>query len=283
MQAFTPGSPVLNSLAVSQVIRDNFSSLLSNHAGPALPGYAAEGQFWYDSVNRQHYAVKPRGTKPFTVASMGAQISCFVSMRANGLDGSIVVSDVRIQDGTLLLTDTDWTNGSGQRLWFSTTKTPSYFAAKRWNNALINDPILTTLDGKLLGKNWETMGVGIHELIYSTGVFANEEPTYASSTLRAVSIAADDMAWEADFHLIGGVDHFTTPIAGFSWHDVQEVGGKAVLLRDGAEIDPTTYTVRYFVVGTTVWAAVYSVDPLINNLVAFNAVSRYTLRIRKPS
>lgn len=282
MQSFTPGAPVLNSLAVSQTVRDNFSSLLDNHAGAALPAYAVEGQFWFDSVNKRHYAVKARGTKPYTQASMGAQISVFVAMRTNGLGGSGVASDIRIRDNTLLATETDWTNSPAQKLYFSTTKTPSYFASKRWNDPLINDPVLTTADGKLLGKNWEAFAPGVHELIYSTGFFA-DVGTYASSTLRAVSIEADDASWEVDFLLPGGVDHFTAQINGFSWHDVQEAGGSITLLQDGYEVDPANYIVRFFVVGVTVWAAVYSVDPLITDLVAFNAVSRYTLRIRKPS
>lgn len=283
MQSFTPGAPVLNSLAVSQTVRDNFSSLLDNHAGAALPAYAVEGQFWYDNVNKRHYIVKPRGTKPYTVAPMGAQITCFVSMLANGLSGASVASDIRIQDSTLLVGEKDWTNASGQRLWFSTTKLPSYFAAKRWNDPLINDPILTSADGKLLGKNWEAFAPGVHEMVYSTGFFADEEPTYGAGTLRAVSVEEDDTTWEADFALPGGIDHFTTAISGFAWHDVQEAGGKITLLQDGYEVDPATYIVRFFCVGTVVWAAVYCVDPLAVDLTAFNAVSRYTLRIRKPS
>jgi hypothetical protein len=283
MQSFTPGAPVLNSLAVSQSVRDNFSSLLDNHAGAALPAYAVEGMVWFDSVNKRHYAVKARGTKPYTVAPMGPDITCFVSMLANGLNGSGVISDIRIRDNTLMGTETDWTNAFGQRLWFSTTKLPSYFAAKWWNDPLINDPILTSADGKLLGKTWEVLAPGVHEMVYSTGFFADEEPTYGAGTLRAVSIEADDTTWEGDFTLPGGIDHFTTAIGGFAWHDVQEYGGKITLLQDGYEVDPANYIVRFFCVGTVVWAAVYCVDPLAVDLAAFNAVSRYTLRIRKPS
>jgi hypothetical protein len=282
MQGFTPNTPVLNSLAVSAVVRDNLMSLLDHHAGASLPAYAVEGMFWYDNANGRHCAVKARGTKPFVAVPMGATITLFATMRQAGLDGSTVVLDARVQDATLLVGDKDWTNVPNQKLYFAHTRPPSFFAARSWSDPLINDPILVCADGVLLGKTWEALAPATHETVFGTGFWSNQA-SFASATLRAVNMDEDWATWETSFTLASPVDHFVIAPGGLEWFDIQESGGKMILLEDGAEMDPATYRIRPFLSGGIVNLAVYRIDPLVTDLTPFSTTSRYTLRIRKPS
>lgn len=281
MQGFTPNAPATNSLGVSQIVRDNFSALLSQHAGPALPAYAVEGMPWYDSFNHKMTIVKARGTKAFAQVPCGAAITVCATLRLPGTNGATVPLDARIQDVTLLPGDKDF---SGGRLYFSTAKTPAYFAAKQFVDPLINDPILFTTDGVLSGKTWESLVPATHETVYAAGVWSNEAH-FEITTLRAVDVEGDWTNWELDIVIPGGADHFVANPSILNWHDVQEGGGKMTLLKDGVEMNPLTYRIKPFMYGSVQPSvAVYSVEPVSGiSLVPFVSTSRYTLRIRKPS
>jgi hypothetical protein len=291
MQGYTPGTPAASSAAVSQLMRDNFAALLDNHAGSSLPAYAVEGQFFYDTDTKRHYAVKPRGTKPFINVDMGSGVSLFVSMRENGLDGTTVASDVRVQDSTLLPSNHDFTNVPAQKIYFKSTHTLSFYAANYWGSDLIDDPVILSADGILNGKHWETLLPGTHETIYSTGTFSNAS-NFASSTLRAVGMMDDSTTFEFRFQAPGGIDHLSLTDSRLHWHDIQDdtagpsivQDGRAILLENGVEMNPLHYRVKPYASGGEIYLAVYHINP--NDLIhvsAFDANSRYTLRIRKPS
>lgn len=282
MQSFTPGAPILNSLAVSQVVRDNFTSLLGNNSGGALPAYAVEGMQWYDTGLSRMTIAKFRGTKAYAWNAMGAIITLFQTLKAAGTDGSTVALDLRIQDSTLLVGDKDWTNSPAQKLYYSTGKNPSYFAAKKWNDPLVDDPVLYTLDGKLLGKTWDAFAPLVHEIVYATGFFVNEA-NFLTSILRAVDVEPDFVNYEADFHAPGGLDHVQVQVVALNWHDIQNGKGSFKLLKDGAEMDPATYAIRPRFTGGTIFLVIYSIDPTITDLVPFSTTARYTLKVRKAS
>lgn len=284
MQTFTPTAPALNSLAVSQIVRDNANSLLSSQSGPSLPAYAVEGMFWFDDVNKNMKVTKARGSKAFTGTPMGAVITLGVALVGAGLDGSTITASIRIQDSTLLVTDKDWSLvGPNLSLYFSTTKNPSYFAAKVWADPVIGEPVLYTADGALLGKTWESLAPLSHETIYASGTLSNEVG-FAASTLKAIDVEADRLNCRIDFTTAIGQDHVVAnlPVA-YEWSDNQDAGGEITLLAGGTEMDPTTYKVVIFREGSVNRVAIYSVDPLASDLVAFLANTRYTLKIRRAS
>ena len=282
MQSFTPGAPVLNSLAVSQVVRDTFTSLLGNNSGGGLPAYAIEGMQWYDTGLSRMTIAKFRGTKAYAWQAMGAILNLFQTMKAPGIDGSTVVLDLRIQDATLLVGDKDWTNSPAQKLYYSITKTPSYFAAKKWADPLVDDPVIYTNDGILLGKNWDAFAPGVHQITYATGFFANEA-NFLDSVLRAVDIEPDFVNYESDFTVPGGKDHVQIQVLPLNWHDIQNSKGSFKLLKDGVEMDPATYAIKPRYAGGTIFLVIYSINPLITDLVPFSGTSRYTLKVRKAS
>ena len=282
MQSFTPGAPVLNSLAVSQVVRDNLTSLLGSHSGGALPAYAVEGMPWYDTGLSRMTIAKFRGTKAYAWQAMGTIITLFQTMKLAGTDGSTVVLDLRIQDSTLLAGDKDWTNAPAQKLYYSTGKTPSYFAAKKWSDPLVDDPVLYTNDGILLGKTWDTFVPGVHQITYATGHFANEA-NFLTSVLRAVDFEPEFVDYESDFTVPGGKDHIQIQVLPLSWHDIQTGKGSYKLLKDGVELDPATYAIRPRYTGGTIFLVIYSINPVGPDLVPFSTTARYTLRVRKAS
>lgn len=286
MQSFTPTEPAFNSLAVSQLVRDNFNSLLSNQAGASLPGYAVEGMLWFDDVNKNLKVVKERGSKAYVGTAAGPDLSIYVALRDVGYDGSTITADVRVQNNVLLSSDYDWTQVAGptQRLYFLNTKAPSQFAAGFWNDPLINDPIIIANDGVLLGKTWETL-VG-NENIYYSGPMVNQA-NFATTTLRAIDLEADQLTIKISFAFgaANDIDHqvFSLGALGFDWSDYQESGGEISLLENGAELDPTAYKVTFFILGGVPQVIIYRIASSGLDLTPFTSNASYTLRIRKPS
>ncbi len=286
MQAFTPGSPVFNSLAVSQVVRDNFQALLTSQAGSALPGYAAEGMVWYDDVQKLLKVVKERGSKAYKGATAGPTLSIFASLRDVGTDGSALNIDIRVQDSTLITSGNhDWTLASGpvQRLFFLNTKVPSQFAAAYWSDTRVNDPVIISSDGILLGKNWETL-VG-HENIYYTGPMQNETG-FETTTLRAIDLEQDpsNIKIEFAFGAANAIDHVVFPLTTkFDWSDFQEGLLNVSLAQNGIELPSTDFKLTFCMISGVPQAVLYRTATNGLDLVPFSSSSYYILRIRKPS
>ena len=287
MQSYTPSAPALNSLAVSQLVRDNLNSLASNNSGAALPGYAVEGTLWYDSTAKRMKTVKQRGSKAYAGAAAGPTLTIHASIRAAGVDGSTINADIRVQNSVLIPSGNhDWTQVAGpvQRLFFLNTKVPSQFAATYWNDPLIDDPVIISNDGILLGKNWETL-IG-NENIYYAGPMTNESG-FATTTLKAIDIEQDPLTFKIEFALgaANQIDHVVFPLTsyGFLWSDFQESGGAVLLLENGVELPSTAYKATFFVIAGVPQVIIYRINSSGLNLMPFTSLGKYTLRIRKPS
>jgi hypothetical protein len=286
MQSFTPTQPAFNSLAVSQLVRDNFNSLLSSQAGASLPGYAVAGMPWYDSTNKLLKVIKERGSKAYKGVAAGPDLTVFASIRAIGTNGAAINIDVRVQNSVLIPSGNhDWTQVAGpvQRLYFLNTKVPSQFAATFWNDPLINDPVIVANDGVLLGKTWETL-VG-NENVYYTGPMQNETG-YAASTLRAVNLEQDPLNIRINFSFgaLNDIDHQVFPLTTqYDWSDFQESGGEISLLENGVELPTTAYKATFFMLSGVPQVVVYRIATSGLDLTPFSSLGNYILRIRKPS
>ena len=280
-QNFTPATPALNSLAVSQTMRDNFAALLSSHDGAVMPAYAVAGMPWFDGENLK--IVKERGSKAFGGWAMGATINLAVALAGSGQDGSTVLADVRVQDGSLLGTDYLWDlTGSDLKLYFLYTKTPAYFAGQKWEDPIIGQPVLFTSDGKLIGKNWETLDLPPFESVYATASPLTNEADFADTSLRAVDLEQDKLNLTYRWTPLALTDHAVLDApTGYDWSDFIDDGGKLELLVNGAFLAPEDFIVTPFHFGGLVKIAVYSCDGA-GSLTPF-ASAVHELRIRKPS
>lgn len=288
-QNYTDGTPANNDNAVAQTERQNFDALLTNHAGTSLPGYAKEGMTFYDSDTSKLHVAKPYGSKAYGSWLMGPEINLFVALAGEGDDGSLFAADVRIQDNTLLsLSPNLWAltsyspSGGDLQLYFSTNFSPSYFASRRWYDPLIGEPVLWTPDRKLLGKTWETIPTGSHELVYSgsPSPLANITP-FASDTLRGVSLEDREIKivlptnfGNADHHLINmGTD--------LEWWENQDLKLEYELYVDGVRKADNRFKAIPFLFSGQVYVILYLTSGASQELERFIDNRDYQLVIRK--
>lgn len=280
-QTFTPGTPANNALAVSQIVRDNFAALLSNHSGGVQPPYAVAGTPWFDGVNLK--TVKERGSKAFGGWAMGAQVNLAVALAGEGQDGSTILADVRVQDNTLLGTNYFWDlTGGALKLYFLDTTTPAFFAGQSWLDPIIGQPVLWSADGILIGKAWETIPPTFRENVYATASPLQNTAGYPSTTLRAVDVEQDRLNLTIRFTPVVGTDHaILAAPASYDWSDFRDSGGQIDLLAGGVSLDPSRYIVVPFRWGGVTNFAVYACNGS-SSLEAF-ANATYELRVRRPS
>jgi len=287
-QGFTPGSPTLNSLAVSQIMRDDLQALLTQHAGAALPLYATEGMSFFDDVRKRLTVVKPRASKAYGSFSMGGVLTLHVVLAGAGQDGSTIPVDLRVQNNTLLLTDKDWNLSGGLNLRFNYANPPSYFAGKQWGDPVIGEPLLTCADGILTGKNWDAL-VG-NETIYVSGQTLQNEAPFAAGTLRAIDIEEDAQNFRIRF--LPGVtqDHIRLFLpTGYNWSDVQDQDWPhyfRLFVEDTPntliELPEAAFKARPYRDGGVNYLMIYRTDPAAPALQAFG-FKHHQIRIRKPS
>ncbi len=291
-QGFTPNTPATNALALSAIVRDNNAALVSSNAGSAVPSYAVAGTLWFDENVQRLKVVKERGSDPYLAVPMGAQIQFFVDLKAYpGYDGAGIACDVRVQDSTLLASDRDWSIvGSPSALlnvYFNINYSPAYFAATKWNDALIGEPVLWTGDGKLLGKNWESLAPSTHETLYTSvaspvTVMENVIP-FENDSLRAFELEIAGVEANAEITLAGGIDHTLVDLgsyAAWEWHDLV---GNVKLYENGVLRTEASFKLCRLYYAGSVYAVIYNIDPLTGSLTPFAATSRFLLSIRKSS
>lgn len=267
-QNFTPGTPATASVPQSVTMRDNFEALLTNHAGNPVPAYAVEGMVWYDSATKRLKKIAPYGSKAYVNFMMGATINLAVAIKGAGQDGSTYLADCRLQDSTFLPGDDhDWTLAAlNLSLFFRNDKLPSYFAATKWDDAVIDEPLLWTADGILIGKTWEVIPSG-HENLYGTSPLSNIAP-FAANTLRAVGIEYADQVIKIPFTTAGVEDHvfLASSMEWWEWQDGIEIE----LWDNGYKRHPSTYKARPIYNGTTIGFIVYNIEPGTTNLQPFS-------------
>jgi hypothetical protein len=283
-QGFVPGYPGNNVLASSAPLRDSLEALSTNQRGASIPAYAVEGMSWYNDTTKRLTCIKPRGSKAFGQYNMGATLRLAIALRGAGQDGSLINADVRVQDGTLLVPDRFWDiTGGALKVYFSSSKTPSYFAARFWADTFIDEPILWTADGDLRNKNFESIPFSFNENIYTPGIspLSNVAP-FASTTLRAIDLEIDALQVRLPFTVVAGVDHVVLPLS-IDWSDAQDAGGEITLWEGGSRREGATFKYRPFRWGGSIFAIVYNIDPVTQTLIAFDNTKSFELIVRKPT
>jgi hypothetical protein len=275
-QNFTPGTPATASVPQSVTMRDNFEALLTNHAGPVMPAYAAEGMTWFDSSVDRLKKIRALGSKAYVNLAMGAQINLAVALVGAGQDGSLITADCRLQDVTLLPgPNRDWSLVGGDlHLFFSNEFNPAFYARTFWDDPVIGEPIFWSNDGILTGKVFETIISG-HEILYGTSVLSNQLP-FESTSLRAVEIeqAGDEVRLPFETH---DVDHVVLD-TGMQWWEWQD-SMYFELWVNGVRRHNSTFKARPMWTGSSVKVVVYNIDPmaLLTNFTSYDN----ELRIRK--
>jgi hypothetical protein len=279
-QTFQPGTPAPNSVPQSVIIRDNFESLLTQHAGSSEPPYAAEGMVWYDTVSKRLKKAATYGSKARGVWAMGAQINVAVST-PTGIDGSTITASVKLQDNTLLPSDDHiWTlSPTNLDLFFRDDTTPAYFAGRVWNNVGVEEPILWTADGTLLGKTWEAIPGPGHENVYGTGPLSNDG-AFADNTVRFVGIEHADQVIATEFSVADNdIDHVVLPL-NIQWWEFQDVL-QIELYENGAKRSASTFKARPFFDGSAISMVVYNIEPIGQVLQPFDQLSSKEIIFRK--
>lgn len=286
------GGPITGAVASSLEIRQNNNSFLTSNSGPAVPGYAEEGMPWYNPTTKRLNIFKAYGDLAYGEWIVGNGINLAAAYAQPGLPGPLIDAQVRVRTTSIMAgADRNWeftagSPGPGGALTidFNVTRTPAYFMARQWDDAVIGEPVLWSPDGSLLSKNWESIPGGFDENVYtnSPSVLAGGEPT---SSLRAVDVEQKDDYWKWELLSASMADHIVIATT-WNWWEVQSpiLGQSLVhydLLENGIVRHQPTFKVTPFVWGNVVHLAVYNVDPVNSVLAPFNPSSYYELRVRK--
>lgn len=286
-QTFQPNTPPTNGSAVSQEIRDSLAALLSNHQGATPPAYLVEGATYFGQPDAVHewsggghlHAVKEYGSIPFGSWPMTSTVTLIGSPWLPGVDGAMVEPTIRVANENILgpgvVGDVDlYYGGTEMRIWFSSSIAPSRHAAFQWPTNAIQQPVIISADGRLLGKLWETIPPGNDYIEYAVGspsVLLNG-PDYADG-IRVVDIEKKINRY--DFYPFITQDHITIPAADNNntlyWWEVQQYLLSYSLLENGVAKRPDAFKVVPFTFdGLSVYFVVYNISngdltPFVNN------------------
>jgi len=286
-QGYTQNSPAQDANAISQIERDNFEALLTNHAGAALPAYAEEGLTFFDTVSQQLHVAKLYGSKAYADYAMGAVVKLFISLIGAGQDGSLYDVDVRLQDETLLgLAPNLWELsefspvGGALSVYFSKNFPPSYFAGRIWDDPVLGEPVLWTSDGVLRNKTWETIPEGLNEVVYSgsPSPLSNIIP-FVNTTLRAVTLEDREIRLNLPTSF-SGKDHVLMALP-VDWWEVQDDKLEFDLFVNGSKRSSNRFKAVPFLVGGSPYVVLYLLTGVTEQLEQFVDGRDYELNVRK--
>lgn len=270
-QSYNNG-PAFQANATSVELRQNFSALLTSHAGASIPAYAEAGTVWYKNSTKETHIIKPYGAFPYNVYQVGADLLLAISVHddnVNAYDGTTIDASVKVARNSYMsgndfvVTFAPYSPVGGDlAVQLNQAFEPRYFAGRHWDNPIIGEPVLFSTSNYLGNKTFDTIASGDDFNEYSTGTLLNAI-AFAPNTLRAVNMDKRTITLPLD--LTGSttaIDHYvwTIPSNQFAWWENQRGRVRWNLYQDGVRRRANTYKVVPFFSSSPSFV-VYNIDP----------------------